>query len=348
MHRPPSPLRALSAALALTLSVGAARADDSRGPAAPTNPASPRLVLDRTTCALGALRPGERRDGTFVVKNVGTAPLHLSARGSCGCTPVALSVASVAPGGESVVSVAVEAGRTSGTLHKTAYLTSDDPANPTTTLVVEGDVSKGVLLSRSALTFGAVRISTAPRASIDVFRRDGATAGRVTSARVADLLPTSARVEVDLEPLGGDDPVGRRVVVRFLEPPALGPISGRLLVATDDPDAPELSLPVWGLVSPAVSVAPRELRLGAARPGAAALATVTVRGFDDTVRLGRVTARARDGRFTATVAIGAEPSVATVVVGVAREAPVGPLRDVLVISTEVEGEAPIEVPVATD
>ncbi|NLG41633.1 MAG: DUF1573 domain-containing protein, partial [Phycisphaerae bacterium] len=46
----------------------------------------PRLELSPTALEFGEVWQGERAAGEFTVRNVGTAPLTLTLKSSCGCT----------------------------------------------------------------------------------------------------------------------------------------------------------------------------------------------------------------------------------------------------------------------
>lgn len=316
----------------------AAPTPDTPSPDTPAAPKTPRLCVESLDCDLGALRQEERREATFRLHNDGTAPLDVSGRGSCGCTVVTLSCNRIEPGGDATLTTTVATGRSVGRLHKSIWLTSNDPGRAQTELVVRADVRVGTLLAPSSLYAGPVIAGTSPTPSVEVRRRDG-VALHVLSAEFVQRTTGIESATLALEPIDEPASSGGRVVLHFATPPPVGVSTGTVRVRTDDPDTATLDVPVVVSIASRVVVGPTDVNVGTLRPSDPPRAVAWVRAFDASVALHDVRVKARDGRLVvAAGAVAHAPGTFEILVAPPDGAKAGPIEDVLLVTTDVEGE----------
>jgi len=93
----------------------------------------PKIVIEPMEYDFGETTQGAVVKHTFVVKNMGDAPLEISARPSCGCvTPYFDKV--IEPGKEGKIEAELRTAGFRGAQIKTIQVTSNDPDNPNLTL----------------------------------------------------------------------------------------------------------------------------------------------------------------------------------------------------------------------
>src|SRR5436190_23814570 len=87
----------------------------------------PRISVDRMEHDFGPARQMAEIKTEFKVTNTGTAPLHATAAGNCGCAQASLADREIAPGATTVLSVVFHTERFVGPQVKRVTITSDDP-----------------------------------------------------------------------------------------------------------------------------------------------------------------------------------------------------------------------------
>jgi hypothetical protein len=185
-------------------------------------------------------------------------------------------------------------------------------------------------------------VGTSPTARVVAKWKDGV--GR--PFRVTKVEAVGADVRFTTEPFDAPPWHGRTITMVFPKPPPAGVVSGRAVIRTDDPDVPELSALVGGMVSGKVWIAQRATSFGIVTAGKGGALRIPVHGFDATIDLGAVTAKARKGAVAATaVRDPGNPREWTIEVRLPTDAPVGPVDDVVEVHTAVPGEEVVEVKV---
>lgn len=100
----------------------------------------PKLELSPTEFNFGELWQGQPARGEFTVKNAGTAPLTVEVRSGCGCALATRPKSPLAPGESSTFSITYDTQKYLGGANKTATVVTNDPANPSVTLPIRGNV----------------------------------------------------------------------------------------------------------------------------------------------------------------------------------------------------------------
>lgn len=210
----------------------------------------------------GTVPRGSAVSRNVVVQNTGTSDLTVnnvtfSGDSAYSIAPSSPTSGTLAPGGSLVVEVTFappQSATTAGPRTGTLTISTDDPASPTVNVPATGLVGlPKVALSPATLDFSTVcpgasvqreltvtNVGTAPLTITNVSIGAGSTAG--LSVAPIPALPLTL-------PVGGHIAF---TVVFAPSGPFGGPVSGTVVVDTDDPVTPETSVPITGSVGQAV------------------------------------------------------------------------------------------------
>jgi len=106
----------------------------------PTGSGTPKLEISSTLLDFGEVWQGEPVAGQFTVKNVGTAPLTLNVKSTCGCAPATLPKSELAPGEQDTLTITYDTLRRKGKASQQITLSTNDPDQPTVVIHVRGSV----------------------------------------------------------------------------------------------------------------------------------------------------------------------------------------------------------------
>jgi hypothetical protein len=280
----------------------------------------PKAAVDHRSFDLGVIESGEQLGHTFVIRNVGRAPLQL-ARGPklCACTITDLPDAPIPPGGQAEVKMQFTESAKRDTLKQGHFskgirVLTNDPENPDILLELTATVNRRVVVVPSPLTLviDSSKPSSPPQRSADAlvyserwpqfdlsavkFSRKGMS-WRVEPAKKAELKELKAlggyRVFVMLPP---DMPEGRLAEwIDFAAKPTGGNSSRHTPCAVSDgglsDGAFHFRLEIQGRVAGRLEffgpkvVERNVLRLGALRQGEPVRATVLMKINDPRRRL---------------------------------------------------------------
>lgn len=105
----------------------------------------------------GVMRPDERGEHRFRIRNAGALPLNLRlGKTTCKCTLGDLDNNQLAPGEETTVKLEWKVETPADTFSQSAELMSNDPENPIVQLVIQGQVIRGLEIVPRAWTFGDI------------------------------------------------------------------------------------------------------------------------------------------------------------------------------------------------
>lgn len=103
---------------------------------------APKIVFEKTEYEFGTIKQNDVVDFTFNFKNEGKSDLIIRrTKASCGCTAIAPQKDVIKPGEESKFDVKFNSRGKKGKQHKTVTVITNDPANPTIILKLNGDVT---------------------------------------------------------------------------------------------------------------------------------------------------------------------------------------------------------------
>lgn len=225
----------------------------------PSGPA-PKVVVDKAEYDFGALDIQGNGSHDFVLTNTGDAPLTLTAGGtSCRCTMSSLEHESIEPGGSAKVTLTWKPIDKPGPYQQTAKILTNDPSQPQVTLTISGRITAVTRFSPGELVFSQVSAGEPTSGESTLFgylneplQIVGHTWSNEAMAQYFDasLQPLSAD-EVKKEPLAQS---GFRVKVTVKAGLPQGPFLQKLLLQTNLPASPELTLPIQGNVGSEIAV----------------------------------------------------------------------------------------------
>jgi hypothetical protein len=233
---------------------------------------APQMVIPEKIKDTGTIAQGEVVEVTFVIRNEGTEPLQIKAvRPTCGCT-VADYDKEIAAGAEGAVKAKLDTKDFAGPISKSILIMSNDPSEPTVSVVIKANVQPFVeVLPRPLIRFNAVQLEPMSQ-KIVVVSTDTSRDFKVTKVEsTVPFLTTAVRRLGDNE-LVPDKPADQyEVTVAMANDAPVGPVSGNLTIFTDHPKAPQVTVKVYGVVRALVHVTPTQLEFGSveakARPG---------------------------------------------------------------------------------
>jgi len=197
-----------------------------------------RLVALADSHDFGSVESGPIVQHRFRLKNVGTETVYVeSVKAPCGCTAVLASSQYLAPGEEGGVEVALDTYRLSGEQSKTVVVKSNDPVRPEMTLTLHGTVATDVSAAPGRLYLGRLPAGAVVSRHVDVLVKR-------PDVRITGVRAESSRFLVETSPL--DEGSGLRLRVTLLPTAPVGTFDDVVVVSSDSPRQPELTIPVLG------------------------------------------------------------------------------------------------------
>ncbi|HVA40936.1 MAG TPA: DUF1573 domain-containing protein, partial [Candidatus Binataceae bacterium] len=123
---------------------------------------APRAEVAEPAYNFGTAPGGPPLNHAFMVKNVGNAPLEIrNVNTSCGCTAAKPSKTILAPGEVSTIAASVDTRFEQGHSLSVVTLTTNDPANASLQLKIEGVIKPQVAAQPMDIDFGSVHRGSA-------------------------------------------------------------------------------------------------------------------------------------------------------------------------------------------
>jgi hypothetical protein len=240
--------------LALALAVAAAPATAAGGP---------KLVVPEKLKDVGTVAQGEVVEVAFALVNEGDETLEVKAvRPTCGCT-VADYDREIAAGATGYVKAKLETRDFSGPISKSILIMTNDPQEPTVTVVIKTDVHPYVeVLPRALVRFNAVQHEPMVQ-KITVVAGDSARDFKVTGVSSSvPYLNTTVRALPKDELLAGKPPQQYEIALSLKDDAPVGPVNAELEVATNHPKAAKVPVKVFGVVRALLGVTPSQVQFG--------------------------------------------------------------------------------------
>lgn len=118
-------------------------------------PQRPKLKIDETTYNFGDMDPMSSGKHTFIIRNVGSAPLHLrQGETTCKCTLSQLSNGTVAPDSQAEVTLEWNTGRKFSFYQQSAEILTDDHEHSRLVLTITGNVRTNIKFNSEVVALG--------------------------------------------------------------------------------------------------------------------------------------------------------------------------------------------------
>ena len=217
-------------------------------------------VVDGTTFDFGSGQRNGKGKHTFVIRNLGDESLTLS-RGatSCKCAVSELKNDKIGPGESTDVTLEWHLTTEGEQFRQTADIYTNDPRQPTITLVVQGAVSDWVRIEPRELVLSNISVSEGTRAQFSLYgfqvEQMAVVESRFANSETADYFELEFsehdHSQVQMNPLPS---VALRATLTVKPGLPLGSLNQTIHLKTDIEQAPELELPISGSVVGDISV----------------------------------------------------------------------------------------------
>jgi hypothetical protein len=223
----------------------------------------PKVVCEEDTHDFGAMDSHATGSHTFILTNVGSAPLTLTkGQTSCKCTAVVPTDKRVPPGGSGNVAVQWTGKEKTGSFTQTATIITNDPAHREVTLTIKGRITRAVRAVPSRLTLSGLNAGDERSAKIKLFGYRPKPL-EVTAHEFSNPDNAESFV-VSFEPLSAeqiaeeqDATSGQLVVVTVKPGLPQGPFQQKILLTTNCEEAPTVEVPVRGMIGSEISIVGR-------------------------------------------------------------------------------------------
>ena len=309
--------------------------------------AGPNMVVAEKIVDVGTVAQGEVVEVDFKIANEGNETLQVKAvRPTCGCT-VADYDKEIAAGGEGLVKAKLDTKDFSGPISKSILIMTNDPREPTVSVVIKADVRPFVeVLPRPLIRFNAVQSEPMTEKIVVVAtERDRDFKVIKVTSHVPFLKPTVRELTGE-EKVPGKPGKQFEVGVEIEDDAPVGPVSAKLTIYTDHPKAKEVVVKVYGVVRALIHVTPSQVQFGTVDAKAKAgrnLIVVNNRTGDASMEVTGVSVD--DDAFDTTVATIEEGRRYQVTVHVQADAEIGPHTATLTLKTTDPDFPEITVPV---
>jgi len=309
--------------------------------------AGPNMVVAEKIVDVGTVAQGEVVEVDFKIANEGNEILQVKAvRPTCGCT-VADYDKEIAAGGEGFVKAKLDTKDFSGPISKSILIMTNDPREPTVSVVIKADIRPFVeVLPRPLIRFNAVKSEPMTEKVVVVAtERDRDFKVIKVTSHVPFLKPTVRELTGD-EKVPGKPGKQFEVGVEIEDDAPVGPVSAKLTIYTDHPKAKEVVVKVYGVVRALIHVTPSQVQFGTVDAKAKAgrnLIVVNNRSGNASMEVTGVSVD--DDAFDTTVATIEEGRRYQVTVHVKAEAETGPHAATLTLKTTDPDFPEITVPV---
>jgi len=250
----PPPSRAKPTPGPIVVAPKPASAQPSREPSPeppPTGPIpenAPRIKFEQSEFDFGTMFQDEKVTHEYVFQNTGKSPLKITnVNTNCGCTAGKPPAGEIAPGEKHAISVTFASGRMRDRVTKHIYVTTNDPANPRTTLTITGTVKVEVDVVPTGIYFGVLRAGETVERSV-VIKPVEAKPFKILEVKSSDPAIVASKPVA----AGKPEPEGSYRVTVTIGPLAEAKrISGNVTLRTDLAHQKEIVVTVYGRVAAA-------------------------------------------------------------------------------------------------
>jgi hypothetical protein len=223
----------------------------------------PKLVVPEKIRNMGKVAQGDVLNVDFAIVNEGDETLEIKAvRPTCGCT-VADFDREIAPGQTGYIKAKLDTRDFSGPISKSILVMTNDPQDPTRTLVIKTEVHPYVqVLPRALVRFNAVQHEPMEQ-KITVVADEEEKDFKVNAVKssVPFLLASVRPVPAD-QLLAGKSPQQYEITLTMKKNPPVGPVNTVLEIETNHPKAKMVPVKVFGVVRALLHVTPSQIQFG--------------------------------------------------------------------------------------
>ena len=307
----------------------------------------PKLMVPEKIMDMGMVAQGATLSVDFEIANEGDETLEIKAvRPTCGCT-VAEYDREIAPGSKGYVKAKLETRDFSGPISKSILIMTNDPQDPTLTVVIKTVVHPYVeILPRALVRFNAVQHEPMKQ-KITVVAAQDEKDFEVTGVKSSvPYLVASVRPLTKDQLLAGKSEQQYEISLSMKDDAPIGPVNAVLDVETNHPKAKKVPVKVFGVVRSLLHVTPSQVQFGSVaakkQPGRN---VIVVNNRSGGVEVKVTDAQVNDPAFDAEVVTIEDGRRYQITVTVKPDASPGPRDAVLTLNTTDTQFPALEVPV---
>lgn len=307
----------------------------------------PRMVVPEMIKDMGTVAQGDVVNVEFEIANEGNEDLEIKAvRPTCGCT-VADFDRIVEPGKSGYIKAKLETRDFSGPISKSILVMTNDPANPTVTIVIKTNVHPFVeILPRALIRFNAVQHEPMTQ-KVTVVGGESESNFEVTGVSSSeDYLVATVRPLPEGELLAGKSSKQYEVELSMKDDAPVGPVNAVLEIQTNHPKAKTVPVKVFGVIRALLHVTPSQVQFGSIaakkQPGRN---LIVVNNRSGGAKIAVQSASINDAAFSSEVVTIEEGRRYQITVTVKPDATPGPRDAVLTIKTSDTEFPEVKVPV---
>ena len=307
----------------------------------------PKMVVAEKIRDMGTVAQGELLEVDFAIVNEGDETLEIKAvRPTCGCT-VADFDREIAPGKTGYIKAKLETRDFSGPISKSILIMTNDPQDPTLTVVIKTVVHPYVeVLPRPLVRFNAVQHEPMDqKVTVVAGEEDSDFAVLGVKSSVPYLVAKVRPLPKD-QLLAGKSPQQYEIALSIENDAPIGPVNAVLEVETNHPKAKTVPIKVFGVVRSLLHVTPSQVQFGSVaakkQPGRN---VIVVNNRSGGVLVEVMSAKVNDSAFETEVVTIEDGRRYQVTVTVKRDASPGPRDATLTLNTSDTQFPTLEVPV---
>jgi hypothetical protein len=292
-------------------------------------------MFETTSHDFATVARGERAEFAFVLANLYVEDVHIAAvRASCSCTTPEIKTETLKTYQKGSIVAKFNTAAFLGAKGATLTVTFDKPFLAEVQLHVQGFIRGDVTLEPGSVAFDSIDQGSAAERTITI-NRMGRPDWGITEVRSANPHLSAVATELDRSAAQ----VTYRIVVRLDRNASAGDLAGNLTVVTNDPQSPEIQVPIVGAVRDRVSASPALLFLGVVEPGQKTTKQIVVWGKEP-FRVTKATCAGAGFKITAPLGT-AEKSLCLVLVTFVAPKGSGRVEAMIYIETSLGAVAPI-------
>ncbi len=237
-------------------------------------PWAEKMFKQGTTHDFGTVPRGSQLLHRFTMTNIYAVKLQITeVRASCGCVTVTPSSRVLEPRGTVTFEVSMDTRRFAGAKTVAIHVSVGPEFISTAELKVSANSRNDVVFNPGQLNFGVVSVGQTPSETIDL-----EYAGSL-DWRLTEVLANGAPVDLSFKELyRRSGQVGYQVKATLKADAPSGVIKQPIILKTNDPTSPTVSVLVEANVQATLSVSPGILRLGAIKPNEVVTRKIVIQG----------------------------------------------------------------------
>lgn len=214
------------------------------------------LHLDNDSYNFGNIPRGQTVSHDFVFINNGSEKLViLKVQPTCSCTVAITSSKELLPGAKGAIKVTFDSAGYLGPITKKITVFDNDPAQPSLTLTISGQVVTDIMISKPALFFGSIKKGRQRQQSADIFISN-------PSVKITAVTSTKPYVQVST----ASQSVSQETInVSVLPDAGYGPLDTSILVFSSSKEQPVVQIPVIGNIVGDILLNPDVVNFGVAK-----------------------------------------------------------------------------------